>query len=80
MTFKLRNDCNRNFSLSCATSFDLTNKRAIGQKAFKDALNCIQYVNMKAALNDGSKFEKQLLVHLLCVFQMDVNFLARIKL
>ena len=35
MTFKLRNDCNRNFALNCATSSDLTNKRAIGQKAFK---------------------------------------------
>ena len=29
---------------------------------------------MKAALHDGSKFEKQLLVHLLCVFQMDLIF------
>ena len=26
---------NRNFALNCATSFDLTNKRAIGQEAFK---------------------------------------------
>ena len=34
---------------------------------------------MKAALHDGSKFEKQLLVHLLCVFQMDLNFLARLN-
>ena len=39
MTLKLRNDCNRNFALSCATSFDLTNKRAIGQKAFQ---RCIE--------------------------------------
>ena len=35
MIFKLGNDCNRNFALSCATSFDLTNKRAIGQEAFQ---------------------------------------------
>ena len=26
---------NRNFALSCVTSFNLTNKQAIGQKAFK---------------------------------------------
>ena len=32
MTFKLYN---QNFILSCTTSFDLTNKQAIGQKVFK---------------------------------------------
>ena len=50
---------NQNFALSCATLFDLTNKRAIGHKAFQRCVELHVIQKHESALHDGSKFEKQ---------------------
>ena len=42
---------NRNFVLSCVTSFDLTNKRAIGQKAFK---RCVELHVLRKRLSSSA--------------------------
>ena len=69
---------NQNLALSCTTSFDLTNKQAIGQKAFRRYIEFIgSHVickHLSGSLHDGSKFEKQELLHLLCVLSNGLRF------